>query len=158
MPCGLIKPSRGVRQGDPLWPYIFIICFELLNMSLLSATNQPKCGIGIKISPRVQTIPCLTFTDDCLIFSKANYSTCCKLKAVLDDFCDTYRQMINFHKSSLTFSRNATQSQKHLASGLLNITWSDSLGRYLGCPAFQGRPQASVFQDLVARTMSKLEG
>ena len=127
-------------------------------MSLLRAANLPKSGIGIKISPRDQKIPCLMFADDYLIFSKANYSTCCKLKTILDDFCDTSGQMINFHKSSLTFSRNATHSQKHLASGLLNITRSDSLGRYLGCLAFQGRPQASGFHDLVERTMSKLEG
>jgi len=111
-PCGLIKPSRGVRQGNPLSPYIFIICFELLNISLLRAANQPKSGIGIKISPRDQKIPCLMFADDCLIFSKANYSTCCKLKVILDDFCEVSRQMITFHKYSLTFSSNSTHSSE----------------------------------------------
>jgi len=109
-------------------------------MKLVSAANLSKSGVGIKISPRAQKIPRLMFADDCLIFSKANYSTCCNLKTILDDFCESSGQMINFHKSSLTFSRNATHSQKHLASGLLNITRSDSLGRYLGYPAFQGRP------------------
>ena len=80
--CFLLGPS----QWHPLSPYIFIICFELLNMSLLSAANLPKSGIGIKISPRDQIIACLMFADDCLIFSKANYPTCYKLKTILDDF------------------------------------------------------------------------
>jgi len=40
----------------------------------------------------------------------------------------------------------------------MNITRFDSLGKYLGCPAFQGKPKASLFQDLLARTMTKLAG
>ena len=40
----------------------------------------------------------------------------------------------------------------------MNITRSESLRKYLGCPAFQGRPNASIFQDLISRTIAQLEG
>ena len=48
-PNGLILPMRGIRQGDLLSPYIFIIFMEALSSSLLTVAQQPKSGIGIKI-------------------------------------------------------------------------------------------------------------
>jgi len=41
---------------------------------------------------------------------------------------------------------------------MFNITHSDSLGRYLGCPIFQNKPKRSIFNDLFDRTMKKLDG
>ena len=155
-PSGFIKPSRGIRQGDPLSPYIFIICLQLLSIQLLTEAPKPNFGIGVKLSPRNPKIPCLMFADDCLIFSKTNFSTCSKLKGILNDFCVVSGQMINFHKPSLTFSKNTSNFHKQLVSGIMNITRSDSLGKYLGCPGFQGKPKASVFQDLLSRTMTKV--
>jgi len=125
---------------------------------LLTDAQKPNFSIGVKLSPRNSKNPCLMFADDCLIFRKTNFSTCSKLKGMLNDFCVVSGQMINFHKPSLAFSKNTSNFHKQLVSGIMNITRSDSLGKYLGCPGFQGKPKASVFQDLLSRTMTKLEG
>jgi len=86
-PTGLFCPTRGIRQGDPLSPYIFIMCMEVLSTALSNATNHPKNGIGIKLSPGAERIPGLLFADDCLLFCKADFTNCTSLKHILDDFC-----------------------------------------------------------------------
>ena len=74
-PVGLIHPTRGIRQGDPLSPYIFIICMEDLSKFLLKESMETKAGIGIELGPRSERIPCLLFADDCLLFCKVETTT-----------------------------------------------------------------------------------
>ena len=157
-PSGLIQPTRGIQQGDPLSPYIFILCMEALSTALLKESDTPKTGIGIKISPQSKRIPCLLFADDCLLFCKADSTTCTKLKSVLGAFCSSSGQLINYHKSTLTFSTNATSSHRQLVAGIFNITHSESLGQHLGCPIFQKKPSPSSFRELFDKAMMKLVG
>ena len=66
--------SRGLRQGDPLSPYLFVIVMEALSKLLdraveggflLGCNMVGKGGVGVKISH-------LLFVDDTLIFCKAS--------------------------------------------------------------------------------------
>jgi len=135
-PNGVFTPTRGIRQGDPLSPYLFILCMEVLNNMLLKEANAPRISIGVKICPSSIKIPCLLFADDCLLFCKTNIGSCTKLKSILDVFCSTSGQLVNYHKSALTFSRNATVTQNQLVTAIFNILYRESLGKYLGCPVF----------------------
>jgi len=45
-----------------------------------------------------------------------------------------------------------------MAAGIFNITHSDSLGKYLGCPVFHKRPNTTTFRELIDKTMTKLVG
>lgn len=64
----LISPERGIRQGYPISPYIFIICFEDLGDIFILIASQPKSEVGIKINKDCPNIPFFMFTDDCLLF------------------------------------------------------------------------------------------
>ena len=82
---------------------------------------------------------------------------CHKLKAALDDFCAQSGQLINFHKSSLMFSKNTCTFAKQVVGGVFNIPHSLSFGKHLGCSLFQGRPSAELFQSLTTKAASKLD-
>jgi len=131
---------------------------EALSNVLFNESLQPKSGIGIKLSTGTERIACLLFADDCLLFCKVNTTAYIKLKSVLDIFCKNSGQLINYHKSTLTFSTNATTIHQQVVAGIFNITHSDSLGKYLGCPVFQKRLNTSIFQELVEKAMAKLGG
>jgi len=155
--CGFFKPTRRIRQGDPLSPYLFLICMEVLTRVLRKAQMNQKSDIGFKITPKAEKIPCLLFADDSLLFCCTNLESCQHLGNLLSKFCQSSGQLINFHKSSLTFSKNASAHDRQVVSSVFNITHHDSLGRYLGCLVFQGRPNTKTFLDLVNKTASKLQ-
>lgn len=107
-PEGNFKPLRGIRQGDPLSPYIFILCMEPLIRTFNVASQRTKHHIGLLSSPHGLRISNLMFADDCLIFGKASKVGARRILKILDDFSVASGQKINFHKSSLYFSNNVS--------------------------------------------------
>jgi len=95
--------------------------------------SENKSRFGIKICPTTDKTP-LLFAGDCLLFCKSNFETCRKLNDLLDAFCCQSGQLMNFHKSALVYSRNATSSDKSTATVVFNGPHRDSLGKYLECP------------------------
>ena len=64
------QPTRGLRQGDPLSPFLFLICSEGLSALLRIATREGPIK-GVKASRRGPAISHLLFADDCILFGEA---------------------------------------------------------------------------------------
>lgn len=82
-PRGLIKPERGIRQGDPLSPYLFILCADILSHLIKSRVDDGDIR-GIRIGIGVPSVTHLQFADDSLFFCQANVRNCQALKDVFD--------------------------------------------------------------------------
>ena len=74
--------TRGLRQEDPLSPYLFILCAEGLS-ALLHKAVQNKSLKGVVASARGPKISHLFFADDSLIFGKAIVQECLEIQRVL---------------------------------------------------------------------------
>jgi len=99
-PCGFFKPTRGLRQGDPLSPYLFLICIDVLVQRLAHQALNPKSGIGIKLAPGATWIPCLLFADDGLLFCKATSQAAFNLKTIFSQNLDRIYREFFWKKSN----------------------------------------------------------
>ncbi|KAL3516307.1 hypothetical protein ACH5RR_023209 [Cinchona calisaya] len=67
---GRVKPGKGIRQGDPLSHYLFLVCAEGFSNLLKQTTIRNKI-IGVKISRDGPFVSHLFFVDDTVIFCNA---------------------------------------------------------------------------------------
>ena len=81
--------SRGLRQGDPLSPYLFLLCAEGLHALIQQAENSTKLH-GVSLCREGPKVSHLFFPDDSLLFCQANDNDC---QTVLD-ILDTYEQAL----------------------------------------------------------------
>lgn len=68
-PSSHITPTKGLHQGDPLSPYLFLLCAEGLSTLIKKATADGLLE-GISVSKGGPCLSHLFFTDDSLIFAK----------------------------------------------------------------------------------------
>jgi hypothetical protein len=98
-------PSRGLRQGDPLSPYLFLICAEGLSSAL--AHREEVGGIdGVRVCKNAPSISHLLFADESLILMKANLTNATSLNQVLEQYCASSGQMVSEAKCNIFFSPN----------------------------------------------------
>jgi hypothetical protein len=108
---GNIYPTRGIRHGDPISPYLFIICADALNSLIYRAVDT---GIitGVPTSPSGPRLSHLFFVDDSLLFCKANLVEWRRLMRILGVYEVGSGPKLNLQKTSILFSRNTTDVKK----------------------------------------------
>ena len=103
--CGFISPLRGLKQGDPLSPYLFLLCAKGLSAMIRKAEETHHLR-GIKSSQHKVCISHLLFTDDSLLFCRVTIEECQRLLNILGTYKAASGQAINRQKTSLFFSTN----------------------------------------------------
>lgn len=77
-----VIPTRGLRQGDPLSPYLFLLCVDGFS-SLINEAARNQMMSSISICRGCPMVTQLFFADDTLLFYKASTQECQKLNDIL---------------------------------------------------------------------------
>lgn len=153
----IIHPRRGLRQGCPLSPYLFILCAEGLSV-LFRAADADGSLKGVKISPTAPSINHLFFAYDSLIFMKADEANARRLKHILAVYEGASGQMINKDKSSVLFSKGTGDRTRRKVLNILGINAEARNEKYLGLPVYLGRSKSKAFEYLKEKIWRKIQG
>jgi len=156
-PTNYFLPTRGIRQGDPLLPYIFIICMEslsrLINYSIKeSLWQQVRVGkIGIPIFH-------LLFADDIILLAKTDLTNASTIIHISNTLLAQSGQKINNDKSSIIFSANVSLDIRNELSTTMNTRQKEKTGKYLGLPITNHHPKISDYRYITDHMNNKLSG
>ena len=99
-PCGLIHPFRGIRQGDLLSSFFFLLCIEGLN-GLINNVELNGDIHGFSLRKRGPKLTYLLFADDSLLFCRATSDECSKVLNILETYEVVSSQKVNRSKTTL---------------------------------------------------------
>ena len=138
----LLLIKRALRQGDPLSPYLFIICPEGLS-TLIQKAEVASTLHGMKVCRGTPNVSHLFFTDDCFLFFRAYVEECNVMKGIF-----TSGQAINFKKSGIFFSTNVDANLRDTLMGILGVSSPLYTSKYLGLPSLIGKRKKHIISCL----------
>ncbi|KAI8550987.1 hypothetical protein RHMOL_Rhmol06G0149600 [Rhododendron molle] len=156
-PLPEFAPGRGLRQGDPLSPYLFVLCMERLSI-LINSKRVEGSWKGIKVSKNSTPLTHLFFADDLILFGQDNFTTVKAIMEVLDEFCTLSGQTVNLDKSKIFLSPNVAKNKAKRISDFCGIKLTTNLGKYLGVHLFHKRVSKHDFNHIIEKVQSRLAG
>jgi hypothetical protein len=96
------SPSRGLRQGDPLSPYLFLFVADGLSCLIRKEIDAGALH-ELKICRRAPGISHLFFADDSLLFFEASVQQATVIKSILDIYEKSTGQLVSLGKCSIMF-------------------------------------------------------
>ena len=148
----IFPSTNGIRQGDPLSPYLFLLAMQVLSSLFRKAE---ECSEIDPIACGSVTVSHIIFTDDVMIFLQVDKKNARNLKRILDQFSSLSGMNINYGKSAIFYGgsvqhRSQISSHLRLSQGELPI-------RYLGFPLISKRLSVGACSPLIQAIMQRLQ-
>ncbi|GAB2301430.1 hypothetical protein Dimus_039250 [Dionaea muscipula] len=150
---GFFRGARGLRQGDPLSPLLFVIVMEYLSRILRRASRSKM----FKFHPKCKKlgIVSMCFADDLMIVAKADSASLTIIKNCLDHFGAISGLEANAGKSSIFFGGVDRGRQRDLA-GILGFDIGEGVFKYLGVPLTAKKLQIKHYQPLIEKITARI--
>lgn len=105
------SPERGLRQGDPPSPYVFVLVTEAFSFFIKKSYASGEFA-RVSIAKEAQIVTHSFFADDSLLFGKVNAKEIEGLRKAIYTFSHVSGQRINFEKSNVVFSSNTKEGDR----------------------------------------------
>ena len=145
--CGYFKGTRGLRQGDPLSPYLFVLSIEVFSQ-MLSAKYEDG-SIGFHPNAMEPAVTHLAFADDIMVFSDGEKKSLECISSTFDTFAAWSGLNMNKDKTEL-FLAGMTQNET-LDISSLGFKIGSLPVRYLGLPLMHRQLRISDYRPLLEK-------
>ncbi|GAA0142021.1 hypothetical protein LIER_35499 [Lithospermum erythrorhizon] len=152
---GFLQPGRFLRQGDPLSPYLFIICTEGL-ISLLKAACSRGDLQGVQMGQGMDPLTHLMLVDDTFLYGHAIIQEAHVFKSIFHTYEHWSGQLVSVQKSAIQFSPNVDEGTREAISRILGMPEITSHGTYLGLPTTIGASKKAIFNSIIDRAKVKV--
>lgn len=156
-PSSYFRPHRGVKQGDPLSPLLFILAAEGFSRGLKALTAAGQLQ-PFRLGRVPFTITHLAYADDLLIFLRGTQRNLQRFHTFLTQYEAASGQKVNFQKSSIIPSAAVTPHQRQTFATTLGMRLSNLPFRYLGSYLHKGIPRAHHCVTLLQHIDDRLQG
>lgn len=141
---GPIFPRRDLLQGDPLSPYLFILCTEGLSDLICKAERRGDIH-GISICNNAPIISHLLFAYDCFLFFMADEREANTMKHILELYEAASGQAISLPKSEVYYNCNVPIPIQESITFTLGVRVVMGIRKYIGLPSMIGRSIEATF-------------
>ncbi|XP_019160065.1 PREDICTED: uncharacterized protein LOC109156681 [Ipomoea nil] len=152
---GFFTSSRGLRQGDPLSPSLFIIAAEVLS-TFIACVHQDEAVPRFSQPAGTPHIHHLAYADDVIIFSTGRHGAICKVIRALKDYEGISGQMVSFPKSAFYMHLDTSGRVIRRIGDITRCIHRSFPFTYLGCPMYVGRKKCVYFSSVVDKLVPLL--
>lgn len=151
---GYFKGASGLRQGDPLSPYIFMIAMEVFSACIRKSTDSAD----FKYHWRAKELKLhhLIFADDIFLFCKGEAASVIALNKGLSLFSSISGLLPNWNKS-LCFLSGVSPEVTQQILGIIGFQLGSLQILYLGLPLITSKLRATNCQPLITKLCAKIE-
>ncbi|KAL4353303.1 hypothetical protein GQ457_06G005280 [Hibiscus cannabinus] len=150
-------PSRGIRQGDPLSPYLFVLCMDRLSQAIQSSVMAGRWR-PIHLTRNGPPLSHLFFADDMVLFAEATMEQVGVIRGILNGFCQASGHKVSISKTQIFFSRNCDMASKSLIARNFGFEVVEDLGKYLGVSLLHKRVTHATYAYVLDAMRARLSG
>ena len=159
-PRDAITPSKGLCQGDPISPYLFLLCAKGLS-AMLRRKERDDSIRGMSVKRGAPRISHLFFINDSIIFCQASFGDCEQVAKVLAEYEKESGKKLNKEKTSLFFNKNTRQDIQEFVKETFGAQIVQQHKKYLGLSPLVAQSKRKAFnriKDQVGRKIVDWKG
>ncbi|PWA65487.1 hypothetical protein CTI12_AA335310 [Artemisia annua] len=153
---GIFNLERGLRQGDPLSPFLFLLVAKVLNKMIKYSLSNGNLK-GIKINNGGDPLTHIQFADDTILFGDNSLEEMATWKSILEQFGDASGLKLNWDKCQL-FGINVSLDELSLRAGIINCKADVLPMSYLGFPIGSKGAKSKLWDVVIQKIKQRLAG